>query len=100
MITRAEFNKLQKLAKLGFSDEEIPLIMDKLNKVMEMIDEIKDVDCTGVEPLRSVCDMDLRTRPDEVTEGNIKDRLFSNIPGKGSEFAREIKCFVVPKVVE
>lgn len=100
MITQTEFNKLQKLAKLSFPSQEIPLIMDKLNKVMEMIDGIKDVDCNGVEPLRSVCDMDLRMRSDEVTASDISSQLFSNIPSKGSEFAKEIKCFVVPKVVE
>jgi aspartyl-tRNA(Asn)/glutamyl-tRNA(Gln) amidotransferase subunit C len=100
MITETEFNKLQKLAKLHFSDQEIPLIMDKLNKVMKMIDDIADVDCTGVEPLRSVCDMDQRMRADEVTDGDILSQLFSNVPSKGSEFAKEIKCFVVPKVVE
>ena len=100
MITKVEFNKLQKLAKLSFSDEEIPLIMNKLNGVMEMIDSIADIDCDSVEPLRSVCDMDLRTRHDEVTESGIGNQLFSSIPTKGSEFAKEIKCFVVPKVVE
>lgn len=100
MITRKDFAKLQKLSKLGFSEREIPAIMDKLNSVMTMIDEIKKVDCSDAEPLRSVCDMNQRLRADEVTVEDISDQLFSNIPSTGAELAREIKCFAVPKVVE
>lgn len=100
MITETDFKKLQKLAKLSFSEEETPLIMDKLNKIILMMDEVSKVDCEGVVPLKSVCDMEQPMRPDTVTSGDISDQLFLNIPAKGAGFAKEIKCFVVPKVVE
>ena len=100
MITKEDIVKLQKLSKLGFSEEEIPALIDKLKNVMSMIDEIKEVDCSNTEPLRSVCEMNQRLRADEVTVGNIADQLFSNIPPSGADLAKEIKCFVVPKVVE
>jgi aspartyl-tRNA(Asn)/glutamyl-tRNA(Gln) amidotransferase subunit C len=100
MISEADFKKLQKLSKLSFSKEETPIILEKLNGIMLMMDDIGRVDCEGIVPLRSVCDMEQPMRSDIVTSSDISDQLFSNIPIKGSEFAKEIKCFIVPKVVE
>lgn len=100
MITKEDFAKLQKLSKLSFSEEEMPVIIEKLNNVMSMIDEITKVDCSNVEPLRSVCDMNQRLREDRVTTQDISDQLLSNIPQQGRELAKAVKCFIVPKVVE
>lgn len=100
MITQQELIKLQKLAKISFSDEELQGFAKKLNTVIEMIDTLKDVNCSDVEPLRSVSDGIQRMREDEVTVGNIAEQLFANVPEKNADFAREVKCFIVPKVVE
>lgn len=100
MITDTELQKLQKLAKLNFTEAESKTFTLKLRSVMDMIDELQKVDCSEVEPLRSVCDMDQRMRADEVKISDISDDLFKNIPGKGADFAKEVKCFVVPKVIE
>lgn len=100
MITDAELKKLQKLSKLNFTDEEAKSFSSKLTSVIGMIDELQNVNCSEVEPLRSVCDMDQRMRADEVMVSDQSEDLFKNIPEKGGEFAKEIKCFVVPKVIE
>jgi aspartyl-tRNA(Asn)/glutamyl-tRNA(Gln) amidotransferase subunit C len=100
MIKDDELKKLQKLSKISFSKEELDIFAKKLNIVIEMIDTLKEVDCKGVEPLRSVCDMHQRFREDEVTISNIADQLFANVPAKNSQFAKEVKCFIVPKMVE
>ena len=100
MITDVELQKLQKLAKLNFTKEESEGFSQKLASVMKMIDVLQEVDCSGVEPLRSVCDGDQRMRVDEVSEEDKSEDLFKNIPSTGASFAKEIKCFVVPKVIE
>ena len=101
MITNKSFQKLQKLAKLDFSTDEVPFITEKLNKVISMIDQVSDLKCDHMAPLRSVCDMEQRLRADEVTASNIADQLFSNVTDiKGAEFAKSVQCFTVPKVVE
>lgn len=100
MITDLEFKKLQKLSRISFANDELEGFASKLTSVVNMIDELKDVDCENVEPLRSVCDIDQRMRDDKITESDISEELFVNIPEKGSNFAKEIKCFVVPKVIE
>lgn len=100
MITQQELTKLQKLAKISFSKEELDGFAKKLNTVIEMIDTLKTVDCTNVEPLRSVSEDYQRMREDKVTIGNIDEQLFANVPSKNAQFAKEVKCFIVPKVVE
>jgi aspartyl-tRNA(Asn)/glutamyl-tRNA(Gln) amidotransferase subunit C len=100
MITDIELKKLQKLSRLNFAEEEAEVFLSKLVNVMGMIDKLQDVDCSGVEPLRSVCGMDQRMCDDKLLVENTSDDLFKNIPEKEAAFAKEIKCFVVPKVIE
>ena len=100
MITEKELKKLQKLSKLSFSKGERNNFVKKLNSVMAMIDSLVEVNCENIEPLRSVSDMYQRTREDEVNVGNISNQLFANVPAKNAEFAKEVKCFIVPKMVE
>ncbi len=100
MITEEELKKLQKLAKLSFSKDELDNFAKKLNSIMAMIDSLVEVNCENIEPLGSVSDMYQRTREDEVNVGNISNQLFINVPAKNAEFAKEVKCFIVPKMVE
>jgi aspartyl-tRNA(Asn)/glutamyl-tRNA(Gln) amidotransferase subunit C len=100
MLTKEELEKLSRLSKIRFKPEDAEDFCRKLKGVMAMIDTLKDVDVEGVEPLTSVVDASARMRKDEVTEKNIDTQLFSNAPGSTRDMAREIKCFVVPKMVE
>ena len=100
MISNSELKKLQRLTKLNFSDNEIESFSQKLTSVVGMIDKLQKIDCNGIEPLRSVCDMYQRFREDKIEISDISEDIFKNVPEKGSEIAKEVKCFVVPKVIE
>ena len=100
MITSEEVKKISRLAKLQFSDSDIPNLATHLTNIMDMIDDLNQVDCEGIKPLASICDAKLVLRKDEVTQSDISDELFSNVSGKSADLAKEIKCFIVPKVVE
>ncbi len=100
MISDVEQKKLQKLARLSFSNDEAEAFSAKLENVLGMINKIHEVECQNVEPLRSVCEMNQRMYEDKVTVSDISEDLFRNVPGKSADLAYEIKCFVVPKVVE
>ena len=100
MLTKEELDKLSRLSKIRLKPEEAKDFCAKLKGVMDMIDTLKEVDVEGIEPLTSVVDASARLRKDEVTEKNIDTELFSNNPGSTKDMAKEIKCFVVPKMVE
>ena len=100
MISLEEIKQLSRLCKIKFTDDEIQDVRSKLSNVIKLIEQLKEVNTDGVEPLTSVVDAKLKLREDKVTDGNIEDELFANVPGSSASLAKEIKCFVVPKVVE
>jgi aspartyl-tRNA(Asn)/glutamyl-tRNA(Gln) amidotransferase subunit C len=100
MISLEEVKQLSRLCRIKFSDDEIDGVVIKLQNVINMIEQLQEVDTDGIEPLTSVVNAKLRMREDEVTVGNLEDQLFANVTGSSAALAKEIKCFVVPKVVE
>lgn len=100
MITVEEIKKTSKLARLSFSEEKMHEMAKDLNSIINMIDQLREVNCKDVEPLRSVSEAYQRFAEDEVNEKDISEDLFKNIPENGSDLAKAVKCFVVPKVVE
>lgn len=100
MITIPEVKKIASLARLSFEDEQYTYMSEQLTNIMSMIDQLGEVDCNGITPLTSVVDQVQRLRKDEITELDISDDLFLNAPGTSRTLAKEIKCFIVPKVIE
>lgn len=100
MITDKEVQRIAKLAKFNFSQEELNGFVQQLTEMMNMIDILNDVGCSNIQPLTSVCDINQRMRKDQVLFGDLSDELFANLPSDKGELAKEVKCFVVPKVVE
>lgn len=100
MIKPEEVKKIANLAKLHLTDNEIISFSKQLSSIMDMIDQLNQANCNDVTPLTSVSEMNQRTRQDEVFVTNTTDDLFTNIQGANKDFAKEVKCFIVSKVVE
>lgn len=86
--------KIANLARLKIPAEEQIGIADELNKLIAWVAQLDEVDVTGIEPLASVNDTSLRTRPDVVNDGGKPEDILANAPAKTADF------FTVPKVVE
>ncbi len=86
--------KIARLARIRVSDTEKEKYAAELNNIMQWIEQLQEVDTDGVEPLTSVVDMELFKRKDEITDGNIQEKILANAPESKEGF------FVVPKVVE
>ena len=99
-ISNEEVRKVAKLARLKFTEQEIQNFTTQICSIMDMIDSIDEVDCDNVEPLTSVSNSNQRFREDEISTDVTIEDLFKNVPGKDANLAKEIKCFIVPKVVE
>jgi len=82
------------LARIAVSDEEVEHLRGELNAILAFVEQLAEVDVTGVEPMTSVTPMTMKKRPDVVTDGGDPDAILKNAP------AREDHYFVVPKVVE
>jgi aspartyl-tRNA(Asn)/glutamyl-tRNA(Gln) amidotransferase subunit C len=93
-LDRAAVQHIASLARIRVSDEEADALVGELGKILAWVEQLGEVDTTGVEPMTSVVARKLPQRSDEVTDGNIRERLIANAPESAMGF------FAVPKVVE
>ncbi len=82
------------LAKLKIDEDKVAATEAEFNKILQWVDQLKEVDTSNVEALVSVNENFLEMRRDEVTEGNQADAVLANAPQK------EYGYFAVPKVIE
>ena len=86
--------KIASLARIAVTDGEVDAMVPELNNILGWIEQLGEVDVTGVEPMTAVISNVLRLRDDVVTDGGIRDRVLANAP------AAEHGFFGVPKVIE
>lgn len=76
------------------SEEELEKLVPELNNILGWVEQLGEVDTSGIEPLTAVIDQKLRLRDDVVNDGNIRDDVLANAPEAQHGF------FAVPKVIE
>jgi aspartyl-tRNA(Asn)/glutamyl-tRNA(Gln) amidotransferase subunit C len=86
--------RVAKLARIAINDEAADRMTGELNAILGFVEQLNEVDVTGVEPLTSVIPMTMRLRSDEVTDGDKAADIVANAPAEADNF------FMVPKVVE
>jgi aspartyl-tRNA(Asn)/glutamyl-tRNA(Gln) amidotransferase subunit C len=86
--------RIAQLARIGVAEDEIEHLRRELNAILAFVEQLSQVDVEGVEPMTSVIPMEMKKRPDMVTDGGIPDDIIANAPAAEDHF------FVVPKVVE
>ncbi len=86
--------RVAKLARIAVAEPDLPKLADQLSGILGFMEQLNEVDVTGVEPMTSVTPMRLPRREDKVTDGGYQDRILANAPDAREGF------FAVPKVVE
>ena len=82
------------LARISLAEGEAEKMHDELNAILGFVEQLDEVDVSGVEPMTSVVQMQMKKREDVVTDGNKADDIVANAP------AHEDHFFMVPKVIE
>jgi len=85
---------IAKLARIAMSDAEIEALVPELNNILGWVEQLGEVDVTGIEPVTAVIPNTLRLREDRVTDGGKRAAVLANAP------AAEHGFFGVPKVIE
>jgi aspartyl-tRNA(Asn)/glutamyl-tRNA(Gln) amidotransferase subunit C len=93
-IDTATVRHIAHLARIAVTDGEVERLKGEINDVLAFVEQLSEVDVTGVEPMTSVTPMAMKERPDVVTDGEIADDIVKNAPAVQGHF------FLVPKVVE
>ena len=93
-VDQATVRRIAHLARIAVTDEEVPHLQGELNAMLAFVEQLSQVDVTGVEPMTSVTPMTMKKRQDVVTDGGYPDVIVGNAPATEDHF------FLVPKVVE
>ena len=90
----ATVRRIARLSRIRVTDAEVALLGVQLGGILGWIEQLDEVDVSGVEPLTGVVPTALRLREDVVTDGGYAERVLANAAGAEGGF------FTVPKVVE
>lgn len=93
-ITREEVKRVAALARLELSPAEEEALTQQLDKILQYMEKLNQLDSTNVEPLAHVVDIVNAFREDRVVNRSTPDTLLANAPEKESDF------FKVPKIIE
>ena len=90
--------KVARLARIAEPEERLEPLAKELSGILKWIEQLNEVDITGVEPMASTVAIKLPMREDALqsgpTGGGQPDNIVKNAPQTDDHF------FVVPKVVE
>ncbi|MET0588956.1 MAG: Asp-tRNA(Asn)/Glu-tRNA(Gln) amidotransferase subunit GatC [Novosphingobium sp.] len=93
-VDTATVARIAALARIKITEAELEAMVPELNGILAWVEQLGEVDVTGVEPMTAVIENHLRLRDDVVTDGGIRDSVLANAP------AAEHGFFGVPKVIE
>lgn len=93
-VDLATVKRVARLARIAVTEEEATRMTGELNSMLGFVDQLAEVDVTGVQPMTAVVATTLRQREDAVTDGGDPERVLASAPAREGDF------FAVPKVVE
>ena len=93
-LNQETIKNLSTLSRLRLPAEREEKILGDLQSILDWVEQLKEVNIDGVEPLVSITEGTTPMREDVVTDGGIQTELMANAPEQVQGF------YVVPKVVE
>jgi len=93
-IDEATVAKIARLSRLKLADDQKQSLAGELSNILSWVEQLDEVDTSGVEPMASPVDAKLVWRVDAVTDGDKQEDVLANAP------RREFGFFAVPKVIE
>ena len=93
-VDEATVRKIARLARLGLADGEVAPLASELSAILGFVEQLGEVDTTGVPPMAAVSPKLHVWREDVVNDGGIREDVLANAPDAVAGF------FAVPKVIE
>jgi aspartyl-tRNA(Asn)/glutamyl-tRNA(Gln) amidotransferase subunit C len=93
-LIRDDVKRAARLARIAVQESEADEVLEQLARIFLMIEEMRAVDVSTVEPMAHAQDVMLRMREDVVTESDQRE-LFQSIAPRVDN-----GLYLVPKVIE
>jgi aspartyl-tRNA(Asn)/glutamyl-tRNA(Gln) amidotransferase subunit C len=92
-VTKNEVKKIAELARLEFNASEIENYTLEMNKILDYMEKLNELNTEDVEPLSHPIENTNVFRNDDEKESVERESALKNAPDKNSEY------FKVPKVI-
>ncbi len=94
-LNRRDIDNIAQLARLALTEEEVPVYLASLSRIMGLIGELDRADTGQIEPMaHPLPGQRQRLRADSVTESDRHELYQGNAP------AVEAGLYLVPRVIE
>jgi aspartyl-tRNA(Asn)/glutamyl-tRNA(Gln) amidotransferase subunit C len=94
-LTRAQVEGIAHLARLEITEAQMPVYVDSLSRIIDLVEQLATADTAGVEPMaHPLADQVQRLRPDEVSESDRHDKYQRNASAVAAGL------YLVPKVID
>ena len=93
-LTIDDVRRIAKLARIAVTQDEVAATQQQLNRIFGLIEEMRAVDTSGIEPMAHAQDVMLRLREDVATAPDRRAAWQAVAP------AVENGLYLVPKVIE
>ena len=93
-LTHDDVCRVARLARLRQEESQAQAMLAELNRIFDLIEQMRAVDTSGVEPMSHPRDVAQRLRPDRVSEPDRREALLALAPRS------EAGLYLVPKVIE
>lgn len=97
-LDKAAVAHIAQLARIRLSEAELEPLARELSQILTWVEQLDELDTTEVAPMASVAGAALPMREDRVEDGNCREAILENAPGRSGAAGRGF--FVVPKVIE
>ncbi|HET9579088.1 MAG TPA: Asp-tRNA(Asn)/Glu-tRNA(Gln) amidotransferase subunit GatC [Usitatibacter sp.] len=94
MLSHEEVLRIARLARIEVGEADVERLRAELNGILALIDQMRAVDTTGVEPMSHPQSLAQRLREDRVSEADQRSRFQAVAPQV------EDGLYLVPKVID
>ena len=94
-LTRAQVEGIARLARLQITEQQMPVYVDSLSRIIDFVEQLSAAKTDDVEPMaHPLAGQVQRLRPDEVRETDQHEKYQRNAPSVAAGL------YLVPKVIE
>lgn len=81
-ISDEDVLKLAQLSKISLDDAHVHQFRAELEEILNYVEQLADVDVSGLEPTNQVTGLQSVMRDDEVNTFTSTEKLLKNLPGR------------------
>ncbi len=93
MISQKEVKHIAELARIGLSEKEVDKYQKEISAILNWVEQLKEVNVTGVEPTAHIAGLQNITRIDKADDFESKDKIIDLFPEKKERYDKVKSIF-------